>query len=685
MSLTDSTPSSQANTLCAFHPSSQLCHYCKAIPWRDPSSIDTWSKESDDSTHDRHYESLLLLQESADSGCILCRHFWTSVTLAIPVTERDPSEVSLSFSFEEVNRLQSRMHMIARFKGTMRVCGPIFFGAVRFGEVDGLSGTETRLIKHFTPEGLDNDLQDLIKTQIQPWIHGCGRQQVGHELCNRRETTKVLPTRLLDVGESEDGEAKIFTVSESTQSTKHPYLILSYCWGDANETAKTTTGNIEQRLKGFDVASLPRTIRDAIKLTRAMGFRYLWVDAICIIQSSGDHDSGDFEKEAIKMRDYYANAECCISASLARNSSEGFLQQRPAWRFPIQPIILAYKAPSPPEPQSWVLQVHGHEYRTSDMLTKLPLRGRGWYLQELLLSSRILHWTPYFLLLQCRSSYFLEGNLNRFSFPPSLLIFDPRQFLETPNDKLLSAEGWLALLQVFSRMNLSYPRDRLYAIEGIARLVSQRLNVKYSHGIFWTSLAQGLAWKYPNAWSRPPFPRQPQFPTWCWASNGHVNFESIPAECSLIRFTHRPPSDTRTGHKTAAETFHLRLHVTAPLMHLTLRPKDGCRVGQVGHDNQSDQKYAFDIDPNNEIVANAEPPFKPEWLACDGMVEQEVTVQVVLLSQTDLGPERKYIGLLVKDISNGKELVYQRYALIRMWAEGVRLPDRPPVSEIILE
>ncbi|KAF4986950.1 hypothetical protein FDECE_15681 [Fusarium decemcellulare] len=635
MPLTDSTRSSQANTLCAVHPSSQLCHYCKAIPFRDPSSIGTWSKESDGSAHDRHYESLLLLQESADSGCILCRHFWTSVTFAIPVTERDPSEVSLSFSFKEVTRLQSRVHMIARFKGTTRVCGPIFFGAVPFGKVEGLSGMETRLIKH--------------------------------------------------VGESEDDKAKIFNVSESTQSTKYPYLILSYCWGDANETAKTTTGNIEQRLKGFDVASLPRTIRDAIKLTRAMGFRYLWVDAICIIQSSGDDDSGDFEKEAIKMRDYYANAECCISASLARNSSEGFLQQRPAWRFPIQPIILAYKAPSPPEPQSWVLQVHGHEPRTSDMLTKLPLRGRGWYLQELLLSPRILHWTPYFLLLQCRSSYFLEGNLKGFSFQPSLLIYDPREFLEIPDDKLLLAEGWPTLLEVFSRMNLSYPRDRLFAIEGIARLVSQRLNVKYSHGIFWTSLAQGLAWIYTNSWSRPPLPRQPQFPTWCWASNGHVHFERIPAECSLIRFTHRPPSDTGTGHETAAETFHLRLHITAPLMHLTLRPQDGCRTGRIDHDKQSDQEYGFTIDPDNWCVANGEPPFKPEWLSEFGKVEREVPVQVVLLSQAELTSNDTYVGLLVKETDNGKEPIYQRYALIRIFSKGVKLHDGFPVSEIILE
>lgn len=31
------------------------------------------------------------------------------------------------------------------------------------------------------------------------------------------------------------------------------------------------------------VDSLPKTMQDAIKLTRLLGFAYLWIDALCIL------------------------------------------------------------------------------------------------------------------------------------------------------------------------------------------------------------------------------------------------------------------------------------------------------------------------------------------------------------------------------------------------------------------
>ncbi|KAJ3546859.1 hypothetical protein NM208_g1797 [Fusarium decemcellulare] len=678
MSPNDTNSLSEMNSPCAIHPSSQLCHYCKAIPWRDPSSIGTWSDKSKNSAPLCHYESLFLLQESADSGCILCRHFWTSIILAFQVVERDISEVSLSFRFNELSLLKSRVYIIARHQGDTRIGGPIFFEAMQFGEVKGTTETEPRLIRHLAPNNLNDDLRDLIATQIQPWIRSCGKQQVGHELCDQTETTKALPTRLLDVGKPGDDKVKIVTPPNNVQSAEYPYLILSYCWGDGNDDAKTTTSNLEQRLTGFEDTSLPKTIRDAIKLTRMMGFRYLWVDAICIIQSSRNHDLGDFEKEAKNMRDYYANAECCISASLARDSSEGFLQQRPAWRFPIHPIVLAYRTPLPAGSQSWVLKVRGLRSRISEILMKLPLRKRGWYLQELLLSPRILHWTPHFLLLQCRSGYFLEGSQERFSIAHDSLHSDPRKFLEIPDDKLLTAKGWPTLLEFFSRMDLSYPKDRLYAIDGIARLISQRLDTKYFYGIFGCSLAQGLAWHYPKFPYRPNVPRQPEFPTWCWASNGQVNFETIPANSSLIQFTRPRPL-------TAVETSRSKLHVTVPLLHVTLSPRDGGQICRIGHDNQSQQEYRFRVFLDNECVANEEPSVMPSWLSEYGVVNQEATVQVVLLSQADLTPEGTYIGLLVKQMNDAKELTFQRYALIRILTKGVKLHDGFPLSEIILE
>jgi hypothetical protein len=44
--------------------------------------------------------------------------------------------------------------------------------------------------------------------------------------------------------------------------------------------------NIEARMELLILEELPRNFIDAIKVTRLLGFRYLWIDSLCIIQDS---------------------------------------------------------------------------------------------------------------------------------------------------------------------------------------------------------------------------------------------------------------------------------------------------------------------------------------------------------------------------------------------------------------
>src|ERR1043166_8196668 len=47
--------------------------------------------------------------------------------------------------------------------------------------------------------------------------------------------------------------------------------------------------------------NLPQNFQDATNITRQLGLRYLWIDAICIIQDSPH----DWAKEAGKMSNIY--------------------------------------------------------------------------------------------------------------------------------------------------------------------------------------------------------------------------------------------------------------------------------------------------------------------------------------------------------------------------------------------
>ena len=70
------------------------------------------------------------------------------------------------------------------------------------------------------------------------------------------------------------------------------YLALSYLWG-TSKAFKTVRGNRPHLERdgslSFTNDALPRTIRDALYLTAQIGERYLWIDAICIIQDD-DND-----------------------------------------------------------------------------------------------------------------------------------------------------------------------------------------------------------------------------------------------------------------------------------------------------------------------------------------------------------------------------------------------------------
>lgn len=540
-------------------------------------------------------------------------------------------------------------------------------------------------------------MKDLVESQIRPWIHSCREQEAGHEGCRRAHSTKVLPTRLLDVGLPEDDSVKLMITEDNAELISYPYLILSYCWGQGNHAARTTSANLQDRLRGFSVADLPKTIQDAITLTRVMGYRYLWVDAICIIQGSRGHDQGDFAEEAIKMRDYYANADCCISASFANNSSQGFLQERLIGRFPLQRNFLSGSASHPPGPQSWVFEVQNHRRRQRELIINSPLMSRGWYFQELLLSSRILHWTRHGLFMQCPSGYVLEGSSEKWAtlFPgdPNIpsklhtsLHYDPWKVLEVPDEELLTIYGWPILVSRFSEMKLTFPQDRLYAINGIAQLISERLNVKYFNGVFESYLAQGLAW-YVNQFER--MPRQAIFPTWCWASNAQVHFESVPEELSLL---HPSASQPFPSHyeQLAAKEEKSKLVVTAPLINATLtigktpQRLQRCHLDYVGLEPR---EFDCGILRDNWYADHTETDVPPRCFWDFWIDGKDAEVQILLLSRAKPGDDGKYLGLIVSSMSDSGERSYQRYALIRIKTEGLDIgyAYQDHVMDVVLE
>lgn len=58
-------------------------------------------------------------------------------------------------------------------------------------------------------------------------------------------------------------------------------------WGDAPHFV-TSRKSLEARKDGIRLSDLPKTYLDAITITRHLGLRYIWVDALCICQDDAD-------------------------------------------------------------------------------------------------------------------------------------------------------------------------------------------------------------------------------------------------------------------------------------------------------------------------------------------------------------------------------------------------------------
>lgn len=61
------------------------------------------------------------------------------------------------------------------------------------------------------------------------------------------------------------------------------YAALSYCWGN-EEQPKSTPENLKEWTKCISLKEISAVTKDAIQLYIALSIRYLWIDALCILQ-----------------------------------------------------------------------------------------------------------------------------------------------------------------------------------------------------------------------------------------------------------------------------------------------------------------------------------------------------------------------------------------------------------------
>ncbi|KAK8064971.1 hypothetical protein PG997_011718 [Apiospora hydei] len=148
------------------------------------------------------------------------------------------------------------------------------------------------------------------------------------------------------------------------------YVALSYVWGKTDRRTQLPS-------------RLPRTVEDAMQVTRMLGFRYLWVDAYCIDESTR-------QEQVDQMDAIYGRAHLTLIAAAGEDAESG-----------LPGVCSPYGEPCLVQEKLGLVQSRAMKPWASINTSRWATRG--WTYQEAVLSRRRLVFTQNHVYFECRN------------------------------------------------------------------------------------------------------------------------------------------------------------------------------------------------------------------------------------------------------------------------------------------
>lgn len=305
-------------------------------------------------------------------------------------------------------------------------------------------------------------------------------------------------------------------------TSKEPYVTLSHCWGSV-QPLRLTLANYGQLQTAITYTSLPKTFQDAVTATRALGWRYLWIDSLCIIQDSKE----DWEEQCIKMGQIYSGSIVTIAGPAAADPNAGFLQPRAA------PRQLTLEIDNGMESGEVTLchdHTHcGHGFRPYGFEPEQnsPLARRAWVLQERILSPRVLYFGSSNTYFECFNNVRF-GNCHVpvvWTLPSEGLL--PKKVIGQLKDNDGERfDYWLHIIAEYGKKLITNPKDKLPALSALASNFHKVTSCHYLAGSWQEDLYRTLTWQSIDD-NRPvpstrPATQEYIAPSWSWAAAMHT-------------------------------------------------------------------------------------------------------------------------------------------------------------------
>jgi len=364
--------------------------------------------------------------------------------------------------------------------------------------------------------------------QMQKWLRIC---RAKHGICNnwypRLDTKAYRPTRILELDEN---SARLRCDTQVIDNFE--YLALSHMWGeDLSTQLLLTDSTLGQFQEAIPIHKLSSIFSEAIRITRSLGFSYLWVDSLCIIQ----HSAVDWTREANMMSAVYNNAVCTIAFLFPPNI--GFCQARDDLRALTPCLVRGVPG------RSCLGVIPRVEKRSRFLSDNWPLSSRAWVLQEHLLSPRTILYGHRTIMWECGQEFYDElASPRMLSDINGLLVYSLKTDVrigrynlnqspdpKSPDARVRTGEihetfpDWARLIREYRKRDLSHASDRIMAMVGIARAFHSASGYTYLAAMWREHLPRSLLWYIETAKVRiaaEPFlirelPSNP-VPTWSW-------------------------------------------------------------------------------------------------------------------------------------------------------------------------
>ncbi|KAF2498926.1 HET-domain-containing protein [Lophium mytilinum] len=485
----------------------------------------------------QHHETFATLQAAVEEGCFICTRIREFISGLDGHTPFDESRQPVQKPF-------------TTYRAMLRLDDPKKYN---FVEIRTPNRRQMTFRVYQSQECLSPNSLSLSTSSCQTrgllrsWLKTCSAKHSG---CATFDIGDWTPTRVLDIGTVSSTAWKV-CIPAMDGILVSEYTTLSYRWGDA-QFLKLTSQSLASFRAGSPISNLPQVFQDAISITKDLGIRYIWIDALCIIQDCQQ----DFDQECAQMSSIYANSSCNLVATFGKDPHTSFFRTRSHEALRIGDTISGRK--SDPVYDVWLRfdSIVDERYHTREMFS-CEVSSRGWILQELLLAPRAVYFGMNQVHWACRSleacETWPEGNAPGASLQMNHPFSEGGLDFHSQNTRfyrnMIVGFHWNSIVERYSTLALTNTEDKLVALSGLAKLFQQRTQDEYFAGHWKSALPYSLAWAKPvghmffdgwmakygrleNACGRSSATYRA--PSWSWASiDGLVTFGRI--ETTLCR------------------------------------------------------------------------------------------------------------------------------------------------------